>query len=49
MPTYKGQVRLPNKFTQYVTVQADTQSNAKAMLEATYGKSNVIVSPYKIA
>ena len=40
--TYKARVRLPNGVTQEVSVQADTHSNAKAMLEAQYGKQNIL-------
>jgi len=40
--TYKARVRLPNGQSQEVTVQADSQSNAKAMLEAQYGKQNIL-------
>lgn len=39
---YKARVKLPNGNTQIVEVDADSSFNAKAMLEAQYGKSNVL-------
>jgi hypothetical protein len=39
--TYKAWIKLPNGSKQEIRVQADSHSNAQAMLEAQYGKSNV--------
>lgn len=39
--TYKARVKLSNGNTQVVEVAADSSFNAKAMLEAQYGKGNV--------
>lgn len=46
--TYKARVKLSNGGQQEVQVQADSYSNAKAMIEAQYGKSNVISAVTKI-
>ena len=43
--TYEGTIRLPNGNSQKVTVQADSPANARAMLEAQYGKG-VLVGNY---
>ncbi len=40
--TYIARVRLSNGCSEYVTIQASGYFNAKAMLEATYGKGSVI-------
>jgi hypothetical protein len=40
--TYKARVKLANGNTQIVEVQADNGLNAKAMLEAQYGKGSVL-------
>jgi hypothetical protein len=39
--TYTFLVRLPNGTTQKIGVQADSESNARAMLQAQYGKDKV--------
>jgi hypothetical protein len=39
--SYKATVKLPNGNYEKVTVQADTEGNAKSMLEAQYGKGKV--------
>jgi hypothetical protein len=39
--SFSATVKLPNGNHQKVTVQADTGSNAKAMLESQYGRGNV--------
>jgi hypothetical protein len=46
--TYKAKVKLSNGAAQDVTVQADSQSNAKAMLEADYGKGSIISFPSEV-
>jgi hypothetical protein len=40
--TYKARVKLSNGNTQIVEVRADNGVNAKAMLEAQYGKGSVL-------
>jgi hypothetical protein len=45
--TYKARIRLSNGTHQEVRVQADSPGNAKAMLEAQYGKGNVVTGPTK--
>ena len=37
-----ARVRLPNGAVQKIEVKADSVGNARAMLEAQYGKQNVI-------
>jgi hypothetical protein len=39
--TYELQVKLPNKFTQTVRIQADSPQKAKLLAEMQYGKGNV--------
>ncbi|SKC07818.1 hypothetical protein SAMN06295937_10772 [Sphingopyxis flava] len=46
--TYRAKVKLPNGSYQVVTVQADSTSNAKSMLEAQYGKGSVTSSPNRV-
>jgi hypothetical protein len=46
--TYKARVKLPNGSSQNVTVQADSASNAKSMLEAQYGKGSVLSTPTEV-
>ena len=41
--TYVGKVRLPNGSSEKVTIQAESSANAKAMLEAQYGRGSVVV------
>lgn len=43
--TFTAKIRLPNGALQDVTVQADTIFNAKAMLEAQYGKGSIFMGP----
>jgi hypothetical protein len=38
MKNYEADVRLPNGSVQRVRIQADNSYNARAMLEAQYGK-----------
>ena len=42
---YEGTIKLPNCPTEKVTVSASSSFTAKAMLEAQYGKGNVIGNP----
>ena len=39
--TYTAEVKLSNGSNQKVSVEAETSGNAKAMLEAQYGKGKV--------
>ena len=39
---YIARVRLPNGAVQKIEVQAQSAANARAMMEAQYGKENVI-------
>lgn len=39
--TYTGNVKLSNGSIQKVTIEADTEGNARKLLEAQYGKANV--------
>lgn len=45
--TYEATVRLPNGYTEKVTVQASTGTNAKGLLEAQYGKGAVLIGPVR--
>jgi len=46
--TYKAKIKLPNGSAQDVTVEADNASNAKAMLEAQYGRGSAISFPTEV-
>ncbi len=46
--TYETKIKLPTGQTQSVTVQADTSSIAKWMIESQYGKGSVIMSPIQV-
>jgi hypothetical protein len=43
--TWKARIKLAKVGQQNVTVQADTQAKAKAMIEAQYGKGCIISGP----
>ena len=43
MKTYIADVRLPNGSVQRVTVTADRSDNARAMLEAQYGRGCIVM------
>ena len=45
---WKAVVRLSNGFHQEVRIQADSQSNAKAMLEAQYGRDSILSGPWSV-
>jgi hypothetical protein len=45
--TYRARIRLSNGTHQEVRVQADSPNNAKAMLEAQYGKGSIVTAPVK--
>ena len=46
--TWKAVVRLSNGFHQEVRIQADGQSNAKAILEAQYGRDSILSGPWSV-
>ena len=48
MYQYKVRVRLPNTSGQDVVVRADSSSNARAMVEAQYGKGSIVAGPTRI-
>jgi len=43
MKTYEADVRLSNGSVQRVRIQADRSDNARAMLEAQYGKGCIVM------
>ena len=45
--TYQATVRLSNSSHQKIRVQADSQVNARAMIEAQYGKGSIVSGPFK--
>jgi hypothetical protein len=45
--TYKARIKLSNGSTQEIRVQADSSFNAKAMIEAQYGKGCILNGPSK--
>lgn len=45
--TYKGRVKLSNGKIEEVRVQASDSNNARAMIEAQYGKGNINSGPFK--
>ena len=45
---WKAVIRLPNGFHQEVHIQADSQSNAKAILEAQFGKGSILSGPWSV-
>jgi hypothetical protein len=46
--TWKATIRLPNANQQEVRVQADSQQNARAMLEAQYGRDSILFGVHKV-
>ena len=46
--TWKANVRLPNGLHQEVFVRADSQSNARAMIEAMYGLGCILMGPWSV-
>ena len=46
--TWKATIRLPNGNQQEVRVQADSQQNARAMLEATFGRGSILFGVHKV-
>ena len=46
--TWKAVLKLSNGFHQEVRIQADSQSNAKAMLEAQYGRDSILSGPWSV-
>ena len=45
---WKSVVKLSNGFHQEVRIQADSQSNAKAILEAQYGRNSILSGPWSV-
>ena len=48
MKTYEVKVRLPKAMPQWVKVQANSPNNAKAMVEAQYGKGCILGGPREV-
>ena len=46
--TWKAVLKLSNGFHQEVRIQADSQSNAKAMLEAQYDRDSILSGPWSV-
>ena len=46
--TWKATIRLPNGNQQEVRVMADSQQNARAMLEAQYGRGSILFGIHKV-
>ena len=44
---WKATIRLPNGNQQEVRVQADSQANARQMIEAQYGRGSVLFGVHK--
>ena len=44
---WKARVKLPNGASQEVVVEADSYFNAKAMIEAQYGKGCITIGPQR--
>lgn len=42
---YKARIRLSNGNHQEVRVEADSPNNAKALIEAQYGKGSIVSDP----
>jgi len=45
--TWKATIRLPNGNQQEVRVQADSQLNARQMIEAQYGRDSILFGVHK--
>jgi hypothetical protein len=48
MRTFQALVRLSNGLHQPVRVQADSQSNAKAMIESQFGRGCILQGPWSV-
>ena len=48
MPTWRARIRLTGGNQQEVTVEADTQVNAKRMIQAMYGQGSIISGPHLV-
>ena len=46
--TWKTVIRLPNGSHQEVRIQADSQGNAKAILEAQFEKNSILSGPWSV-
>ena len=47
--TWKAVVRLPNGFPQAIRIVADSQTNARAILEAQFGKGSIQSGPWRLS
>ena len=47
--TWKAVLKLSNGFHQEIHIQADSQSNAKAILEAQFGKGRILSGPWSVS
>jgi hypothetical protein len=45
--TYEAIIKLSGAGTQKITVQADDQFKAKAMIEMQYGQKSIVSGPHK--
>jgi len=45
---WRAVIRLANGFHQEVRIQADSQGNAKAILEAQFGKNSILSGPWSV-
>jgi hypothetical protein len=46
--TWKATIRLPNGNQQEVRVMADSQINARQMIEAQYGRGRILFGVHKV-
>ena len=46
--TWKAVLKLSNGFHQEIHIQADSQSNAKAILEAHVGTGSILSGPWSV-
>jgi hypothetical protein len=46
--TWKATIRLPNGNQQEVQVQADSQINARLMIEQLYGRKSILFGVHKV-
>ena len=46
--TWNAVARLSNGFHQEIHIPADSQSNAKAILEAQYGRNSILSGPWSV-
>jgi hypothetical protein len=46
--TWKATIRLPNGNQQEVRIMADSQQNAREMVESQYGRGSIIFGVHKV-